>query len=162
MAWWRCTPLIDRFSIARNGTARWTLGLKSVLKQEGEVGLKYVWPHHAFLDEDLGSLEGSGQVLTKSLSLLLTQNLAVEGPRLPHPSTQHLGTSRTHRYRTTTHTMDITHTHLRVIVIVGAVVTCYVWGHLELWLQEARLAVRVTEAVGEVVWSSALKTHRSD
>ena len=47
-------------------------------------------PHHALLDEDLGSFEGSGQVLTESPLLLLAQNLAVEDPRLPRTSTQHL------------------------------------------------------------------------
>lgn len=40
------------------------------------------WTHHAFLDEELGSFQGPCQVLAKSLSLLLIQDLSVEGANL--------------------------------------------------------------------------------
>lgn len=40
------------------------------------------WTHHAFLDEELGSFQGPGHVLAKSLSLLLIQDLSVEGANL--------------------------------------------------------------------------------
>lgn len=40
------------------------------------------WTHHAFLDEELGSFQGPCHVLAKSLSLLLIQDLSVEGANL--------------------------------------------------------------------------------
>lgn len=41
-----------------------------------------IWTHHAFLDEELSSLQGPGYVLAKSLALRIVQDLQVEGANL--------------------------------------------------------------------------------
>lgn len=41
-----------------------------------------MWTHHAFLDEELSSLQGTCHVLAKSLALLFVQHLGVEGTDL--------------------------------------------------------------------------------
>lgn len=43
---------------------------------------KVMWTDHAFLNEELGSLQGTCHVLTKSLALLFVQHLGVEGTDL--------------------------------------------------------------------------------
>lgn len=49
-------------------------------------------------------------------------------------------------------------THLGHIVIIRAVVSAHIRRHLTLRLHEARLGIRSTEAVGEVVRSSPYRT----
>ncbi|TNN67429.1 hypothetical protein EYF80_022375 [Liparis tanakae] len=52
------------------------LNLAGVVRVDG---LQVIWTHHAFLDEELGSLQGPGHVLAKSLALRFVQDLRVEG-----------------------------------------------------------------------------------